>query len=297
MRWLELLIKYAITLFIFSLPLNCLLWISGQFFWAGGHLVLGLILLYASWIERHWLIVRLEKVESLKLKKAHRLALISDLHLGVYKSERFLKKVLKQIEGLSVEGILIAGDLINNPSRRQLETMFRPFKEVKVPIWAVTGNHDDRAPGSFTAEEINRELRKVGVRVVDDVAEKVELSGEKMSILGWSDWSGKRYRDELLFRDISGGFRLLLVHNPDVTYYLPEGAELDLVICGHTHGGQLNLPGKRYYIPSVFDFDRGWYQVAGRRVYVSSGLGEVLLPLRLGRRPEIVILDLLPGED
>lgn len=176
--------------------------------------------------------------------------------------------------------------------------VFEGFSQMGVPMFGVLGNHDLM---EFSKEEMAGALGKVSL--VDNVCEVVEVGGEKVAICGVGDLMMKddHYEGVLAALELRRRGKvervLVLMHNPDGVRKMVlecgvEVAELvDLVVCGHTHGGQLRMPRilRRFAVPCEEDFVSGIYEVCGVRVLVSAGLGETLLPVRLGVRPEVVV--------
>jgi predicted MPP superfamily phosphohydrolase len=112
-------------------------------------------------------------------------------------------------------------------------------------------------------------------------------------VYGLSDlWEGKMNVDVL--RSIEPhDLSVVLVHNPDSVSHFPNHVA-DLVLAGHTHGGQVRIPFLyKQMIPSKQGYDRGWYTKDDMNIFVTHGLGEVGLPIRLLAPPEIVVIDVL----
>lgn len=159
------------------------------------------------------------------------------------------------------------------------------------------GNHDLM---EFEKEEITAALGEV--RLVDNRCEVVSMGEENVAICGVGDLMMKddRYEGVMAAMDLRRRGEvsrvIVLMHNPDgVSKMVAKCGDcflVDLVICGHTHGGQIRVPWLyKKVIPCAEDFDRGIYCVKGVWVLVSSGLGETVLPLRFGVRPEVVVLE------
>jgi predicted MPP superfamily phosphohydrolase len=304
MNWLKPL-QYLFY-FLSYLSWGFLLWLgwvfySGDVYWWWWVALLGcLVFLYARFVEPKMIRVKyLQKGVSGKLlqseqKEIVRLAFISDLHLGVFKGERFLRRVLDRIALERADLLVLGGDLINDPTIRQLGRMFESLRSVAIPMVAVTGNHDSKKPGDFESEVVRVQLRKVGVKVIDNAVERLELNdGRRFVVVGLSDLMEGKADFELLNSLVAEDFNLLIAHNPDATYQLSENLPVNLVLSGHTHGGQIYLPPfSNWLIPTKYKFVKGWYEVNKRPVYVSSGVGEVVLPMRFLIPPEVVILDL-----
>ena len=256
-------------------------------------LLLALVFIYARFVEPQRVVVRRERRVFREGGKSVRLVLISDLHLGVFKGERFLRKILARVREAKPDLVVIPGDLINDPSPAELKKNFRELGDLKIPVYVVTGNHDSRKPGYYTSEEVRGVLRPL-VTVMDNARATWVGEQTRMQITGLSDlMEGKA--DFTLLDDLKDkDFNLIIAHNPDAAYRIPAGIPADLIVSGHTHAGQIFLPPlSDWLIPCKHKFRRGWYEVHGRPVYVSSGLGEVILPMRFLIPPEVVVMELV----
>lgn len=223
-----------------------------------------------------------------------RIVLVSDVHLGVYKDPRFLGRVAERINALQADAVVIAGDFTYEPQEDALPRMFAPLARLKMPVYAVLGNHDQQAPGPDIDHALREALSAHGVQVIE--GRSIDLPRFRLAGLG----------DRWAQRDDAGFLRaapaplptLVLTHNPDSAIQL-DPTDARLVLAGHTHGGQIRIPWLyRHAIPSRYGFDRGeqWLQTPrGRvRVYTTVGLGEIGLPMRLFNPPTIDVLDLRP---
>lgn len=219
-----------------------------------------------------------------------RIAVCADMHLGVYKGVDFLKETVKAINALQPDIILIPGDFIYEPKEEDLKELFEPLGDLLAPVYIVTGNHDALEPGHI-ASALVRSILSQYVHVIDNLKQTIEIKGITYTIIGLSDiWEGKT-DFTIIPKQKDKDTTIILIHNPDGTYQLPENCA-DLVVCGHTHGGQIRVPFLYHkLIPSSYGFNRGWYEVRNNPIYVTSGLGEVVLPMRLGVPPEIVVIE------
>lgn len=279
-----------------------LFWWVGQWgrvesiwWWVG---MLGIVLfIYARFVEPHLIVIKREKrvLHRGQGGRVLRIAFISDLHLGVFKGEKFLRRVLEMVRREKVDLLLVGGDLINDPTRRQLKKIFKPFAEMEVPVLAVTGNHDAKIPGDFSSEEVREKLRLAGVEVVDNLGFSFKLAeGQWVEIVGLSDLMEGCVDWTILSKLKAENINIVLAHNPDSSHQISAALPVDLVLSGHTHAGQIFLPPFSYWlIPTKYKFVKGWYEVNGHSVLVSSGLGEVVLPLRFMIPPEIVVLEVV----
>ena len=220
------------------------------------------------------------------------IVLISDIHLGVYKDRAFLERVVDRINALPVQAVAIAGDLTYEPQGHSLDALFAPLARLDVPVYAVLGNHDQQAPGPDIDARLRAALRTHGVRIIE--GEIVTAHGVRWAGLG-DRWARKD--DPAFLRTSPSPLpTLVLAHNPDSATALSP-SEANLVLAGHTHGGQIRIPWLyRHVIPSAHGFDKGEQMATGIdgdvRVFTTTGLGEIGLPMRLFNPPTIDVLHL-----
>ncbi|HEY4581934.1 MAG TPA: metallophosphoesterase [Lysobacter sp.] len=158
------------------------------------------------------------------------------------------------------------------------------------PVFAVLGNHDWWKNG----HEVRRALESAGVVVLEDQARRVRLRGCDMWMVGIGDLWTAPHDVRRAFSTLTGEApAVVLTHNPALWPKVPPRASL--VLAGHTHGGQISLPGvgqpARWGRPEN-RYIRGIYAENGRLLFVSPGIGTSILPLRLGVPPEISRLTL-----
>lgn len=253
---------------------------------------LALAFIWMRFVEPNW-IVRHET--SVAVGAPARIVLVSDMHLGAYKNARFVRRVARRVNRERADCLLISGDFLYS-AREPLDALFAPLKHVDKPVFAVFGNHDrHELAGSRNAlvqlAIVKEALMRAGVRIIEN--ELVECGG--VTIAGVGDrWSA---RDELAHVRAYRGERplLMLTHNPDTALEIRQ-SRVGLVLAGHTHGGQLRIPWLyRKVIPVKGPFDRGLHPPIAEgapRVFVTSGLGETVLPMRAFNPPVIDVLAL-----
>ena len=166
-----------------------------------------------------------------------RLVLISDLHLGVYKDTAYLQRLVDRINTLQADAVAIAGDFTYEPDGASLQAMFAPLAGLRLPAYAVLGNHDQQAPGPDIDVELRAALTAHNVEVIE--GRMVTLRGFRLAGLG-DRWAGK---DDPEFLPVMPGSAptLVLTHNPDSAIGL-DPTRATLVLAGHTHGGQIRIP-------------------------------------------------------
>lgn len=251
-------------------------------------ITLSLLFIYARFIEPKLLFVDHYKIETgFKAKYA----LISDIHLGIYNDASVLESIVEKIDQLDVDAVLIAGDFTYEPQFDELQLLFAALKNLKVPVFAVLGNHDCESPGPKIRKKLEKVLTSLGVKVITNRAEV--FNGVTILGLG-SRWAGE---DKVELLD---GYRkedklLVLTHNPDTVLDFKPDQYPDLTLTGHTHGGQVRIPWlykKVIPVSGTVLWDRGLYNYKDHQVFVSSGIGEIGLPLRFLIPPVIDVLEL-----
>lgn len=258
-----------------------------QLFTIGLLVLLSVSFIYGRFIERYQVNTQTTNVE---VGFSGRVIVASDLHLGVYKKKSFLKKVVKKInEQENIDAVLIPGDFTYYP-KESLNTLFEPIKEIKFPVFAVLGNHDDENPGPPLQKELKDALESYGVNFLHN--EKGSIPNTNIKILGLGDIWGGEDKIELIDQYSEEDNLIVITHNPDTTSKYKNN-KADLTVAGHTHGGQIRLPFiYKSVIPCEGDFDQGLYIQKTGKTFVTSGLGEVGLPMRLAIPPVIDILEL-----
>lgn len=254
--------------------------------WLGAALLAVALIVFidARFVERYRIEVR---SSTLQVGATARIALISDLHLGVYKSPAYLERVVDRLNVLAPDAVLIAGDFTYGPDR-PLDELLAPLARLKMPVYSVPGNHDEESPGPNVREPLRAALVKLGVHPVEGT--HADLGA--FTLVGMGDsWAQKDGLEPVLAAPRAKPV-VVLLHNPDSVMQFKPGMA-DLVLAGHTHGGQIRIPGLyRRVIPCVFPFDRGLHTWAPVPTFVSAGMGEVGLPLRLLNPPVIDLIEL-----
>ncbi|MDD4607385.1 MAG: metallophosphoesterase [Patescibacteria group bacterium] len=268
-------------------------------------LILSLLFIYARFIERNLIFV---KTTEINVGFSAKLVIISDMHLGVYKDVNFLERVVSKINEIeNIDAVLIPGDFTYYPPEN-LDKLFTPLKNIKVPIYAVLGNHDSEKPGPPIQKKLQQVLEDNGVMFLHNTDSIIK--NKNIKIIGLGDrWANED--DISIIDNFSKDDNLIiLTHNPDTT--LRYGNSIpDLTIAGHTHGGQIRIPFVyKDVIPCIYNFDQGLYDLIPQhvtvqsteniiftennygKVFVTAGIGEIGLPMRLGIPPTIEILEL-----
>lgn len=234
--------------------------------------------------------------------KSIRIALVTDLHLGFYKGDAWTQTLVETINREQPDLVLLDGDLVHRIPADRLAAAFMPLGQIRAKdgVFAVLGNHDYGDPGLDLSLRLEGVLRSVGIRVLHN--QEVSLDG--LDLVGVDDLRVDRAMLAVALDGADQARTVVLCHNPDLMIQPwpvgPVGApggspRAGLWLFGHTHAGQVRLPGLSalfYNVAGPYTHD--WYQTDYGPVYVSAGAGEVSLPLRLLIPPEVVILELRP---
>ncbi len=217
-----------------------------------------------------------------------KVAIVSDLHLGNLRRARFVRRLVRKLNTLGVDAVLIAGDMFDGTAIEPVEAV-APWRELRVRHGAffVTGNHDEFSDRARFLHAI----ANAGVRVLNN--ERVVV--DRLQIAGVHD--GETHRSSI-YREMLAQLKIdfehpciLLAHQP-TRLTLPEHAGVSLVVSGHTHGGQFwpwTHIARRVHGPFVY----GLNEFGRMQVLTSSGAGSWGPPFRVGTRAEIVVAKLV----
>jgi uncharacterized protein len=240
--------------------------------------------------ERHWL-----QVDNHELKTGFnaKVALFSDIHIGRFKDKSWVDKVVAETNKIeNLDAVLVAGDWTYWPKNISKEGFMQDFaglRNSRYPIYAVLGNHDVEKPGPKVREDLESAFTDLGVKIIDN--KSVEF--QKWRLVGLEDiWSDKYdgVKSELLASDRPN---VALTHQPDIVRnYQGLQTKPILTLTGHTHCGQVRIPFLyKLALPTIDAFyDKGWYDSDGGKLFISCGVGEVGLPIRLFNPPAINVI-------
>ncbi|MCU1228436.1 MAG: metallophosphoesterase [Acidobacteria bacterium] len=218
-----------------------------------------------------------------------RIALLGDLHVGLFTRSSRLTKIFATTESLNADAVVIAGDLVDDdpyfvPKLLAGTQSLSPSR----PLVAVLGNHEMYGdPYGVIAA-----LRNSRIRLL--VNEGADMRG--VWFAGVSDYAGTRALapdlNAALARRPPNAFPIVIAHQPKGFADARE-RHLPLTLCAHTHGGQFGFRPLRWSLAGVFlPFHMGLYERGDSQLYVNTGTGYWLLPFRLGMTPEITLIEL-----
>ncbi len=222
------------------------------------------------------------------------LLLITDLHAGPFLSAGALRRALARASSTGPDLVVLGGDYATT-HLGELEPHLEAIATLEAPlgVFAVLGNHDHYTE---SAARLRERIESTGVRVLHNDAVPIERDGARLLLAGIDDlhWGEPDLEAALSrARALDPEAPIVLVsHNPDV-FFEAAARGVSLVLSGHTHGGQVRVPGVPVLVRmSRYRLDDGRFRFGGAELVVSRGIGVSGLPLRLGCPPEVVRLTL-----
>lgn len=262
---------------------------------------------YAGVVERHWVSLTHCELALAGLPAAFigmRVVQLSDIHLDEFTEPVFLRHVVDRINGLKPDMVLLTGDFISSglSSRRFALGAARHCASILAGLrckqrYAVLGNHDV----AVDATEVTAALTANGITVLTNASVPIEREGGRFWLAGLDDpVLGQPDPERAIppsIRNRLGEPVILMCHAPDYADTLleqPAGQAVNLMLSGHTHGGQVRLPligalqlpdlGKKYV--------EGWFRLGAMQLYVNRGIGTIGVPFRFDCPPELTLFTL-----
>ncbi|WP_179631919.1 metallophosphoesterase [Clostridium peptidivorans] len=226
---------------------------------------------------------------------------ISDLHSKEFgkRNRVLLDKIAKEKPNF----ILITGDIIDRRNYNEEPSLYFAEQCMKIaPVYFSTGNHE---MWSGKLNGLEEKMKNIGVSVLRNESNQIKIGDESIYILGIDDPVVYKTKEEgkVLVKNIKSSlknvpkdsFKILLSHRPErIDIY--ENANVDLILSGHAHGGQIRLP----YIGGILapgqgffpKYEEGVHNIGSAKIEISRGLGNSSFPLRVFNRPELVVISL-----
>ncbi|MEZ5915831.1 MAG: metallophosphoesterase, partial [Parvularculaceae bacterium] len=222
-----------------------------------------------------------------------RLAVFSDMHEGLFKNAVSIRRIADKVNLAEPDAAFIAGDFVYFLDPARQGEAFSALASIRAPVFAVLGNHDVGLPGPDVSASLEATLARFNVVMLDDKITTARLNGAEVEIVGLSELWAKN-QDRSLLEARRAKPRLVLAHNPSTILELKPRESVDLLLAGHTHGAQINIPGLNcMLLKSMCRVTLyGFAQMERGLVFVTSGTGMVGLPMRFNRAPRIDVIDL-----
>jgi uncharacterized protein len=221
---------------------------------------------------------------------------ISDMHVGRFTSGRVLREVVRLVNELRADLVLLTGDLIND-ALMDLDHGLDLVRSMQARhgVYLIEGNHDLIENGL----EFERRVKDSGIPFLLDGSIVITIRGALLQLLGLSWTRARENRDvaiaaavrELLNQRQPESFSILLAHHPHA-FDTAAAASVPLTLSGHTHGGQLMLNEQCGFGPALFRYWSGLYRKGASKLIVSNGVGN-WFPLRVRAPAELLHLTLL----
>ncbi|MGH0594370.1 metallophosphoesterase [Bacillus pretiosus] len=270
-------------------------------------LVIGILVSFSIflYVQNNLISITEVKITSNKIPssfKGFKILQISDLHNKKFGDNQ--ETLIQKVKIINPDIIAITGDLIDSKSYDS-EVSMELIRELvkKYPVYFVTGNHE-KWSGKYN--DLEKELKKHHVTVLRNEHVSIQIGGQDIHILGIDDPEfvtgnrdeGNVVKDEIIkakFEMQPDTYNVLLSHRPEfLTEYADE--QIDLVLSGHAHGGQIRLP----FIGGLVAPNQGvlptytadLYEKQNTSMVVSRGLGNSIIPQRIFNRPELVVVQL-----
>lgn len=238
-----------------------------------------------------------------KINSQVRFVFISDLHCKEYGEKN--TDLVAKINEHNPDFIAVGGDMVNKYSSDDhvMRELLPQLAEI-APTFCILGNHE-----LYIKDEIdfNNDIDSTGAKLLDNEMVTLNINGEKILLGGMSDFPYYEYNapdfdtperyfwDE--FKDSSKDcYSILLHHQPEYLESIMQDSNVDLVMCGHTHGGAVQIP----FVGGVFapnqgffpKYDKGEFEINGIKMIVSGGLGDAYPILRMNNCPEISVVEI-----
>ena len=297
-----------------------------------GYIVLTLLVIAVGWgfVEPRLLDVEHENVVIANLPEAwdgKKVAQLSDWQVGIWAENlHTVNEAVAAIVGERPSAVLLTGDFVYHPGKgeeadeelREVAAAVRPLVDSGIPTYAVLGNHD-YAASDLDAEEdhqlarrVSRTLERAGVRVLVNEAVALpwpdppsDARQPPLYLVGVGSRYAKNDQVQKALEDVpERAPRLAMMHHPDSFALFPADTA-PLAVAGHTHGGQVRIPGLPQSSWLTFaKADKvhvdGWirdYGAPGNQLYVNRGIGMSVLPIRINCRPELTFFTLERGAE
>ena len=228
---------------------------------------------------------------------------LSDIHLDEYTEPYFLERIVRRVNGLSPDLALLTGDFVTHGAFSFLADRNAAYRcseilsTLTAPLrYACLGNHDV----AVNAPMVIQALTSYGTPVLVNQHIAIEQGGERLWLCGAED-PGTSHPDlNLTVPAAPGAPVILMAHEPDYADAVvrhPRFPLIDLMLSGHSHGGQIRLPfvGALVLPPMGEKYVEGHFRFDRMQLYVNRGIGTVGLPFRLNCPPEITLLTLQPS--
>ncbi|MBX7227479.1 MAG: metallophosphoesterase [Chitinophagales bacterium] len=226
---------------------------------------------------------------SSKEKCAIKIVQISDLH--IHQLNLGLKRVIKKIHELKPDLILFTGDAVDNKDNIHALKEFLQRLPKDVAKFSILGNWEYW--GNIDLEELKQIYQSNNCTLLINESIVTIINKVKVRLTGIDDFVGGNANfSDAIKDDAIGNIHIVMNHCPQYNDTITQNKHrnIDLILSGHTHGGQVSLLGYVPFLPQGSGkYLKGWYEQNGVKMYISKGLGTSILPIRFGSRAEMAV--------
>lgn len=221
-----------------------------------------------------------------------RIAQVSDVHHSRLVSLEEVRRVVSLANAARADMVALTGDYTTDHAE-YVEPCAEALAELKAPegVWAVLGNHDHKTGGTLTRAA----LRRRGIEVLTNQNTFLRRGADVLQLAGVDDWGWGKADFARAMQGVDTSRPSVLLSHEPMALDVPETRGVSLILSGHTHGGQINLPvvgAPAAYLWKHLKYLKGTYESEGTQLYVSRGTGVIGVPVRLGSRPEVAVIRL-----
>ncbi len=253
---------------------------------------IGLVLLDSLWFEKYvidWNYFDISKSEKDKIK----IIQISDLHFDQLRY--FHRSIAKKINAIKPDLIFITGDSVDKTEKVKSLNKFLQLIDNSIKKYAITGNWEYW--GNVDLTELKSIYSKNNCELLINENRTYSIRNRELSIIGIDDFVGGNADFVKAIENLKETeTNIVLSHCPehrDIITKQKGDLNIDLVLSGHTHGGQIAFLGIAPFKPQGSGkYLKGWYRESEPKMYVSKGIGTSILPIRFGARAEMVQMDI-----
>ena len=251
---------------------------------------------YGRFVEPGWLdqTEKQVKLRGRSLRRPLRILHLSDLHISSYVPPSFLNAAFELGAATKPDLICLTGDYITVGESFDAPSYEKALRWLSslAPTYAVLGNHDGSVIGGLPANNyVGRLLTQAGISILHNQSQFLDFGGSRLKLAGVGDhWMHEVDAKAAFSLAGASDLTIILNHNPDAKMFFGQ-FPWDLMLCGHTHGGQVRIPligapyapvKDRRYVQGLLDFDKG-------QIHITRGVGNVER-IRFNCRPEVSLL-------
>jgi predicted MPP superfamily phosphohydrolase len=243
---------------------------------------------YAYWVSETDIFIRdlPERFEGFRITQ------LTDIHHSEILGLSEVQRVVSLAQQTKPDMFVLTGDY-STTYRRYVEPCAEALSALSAPegVWAVLGNHDHHTDPELTT----RALQSRHIAVLNNAHTTIRRGPDSLQLSGIDDWSWNANNWDKAFSGLNPKTPTILLSHQPTVLDLEQTSKVALILSGHTHGGQLNFPilgAPARFATRDLRYARGLFRRGETQLYVSSGTGVIIVPVRFGVRPEIAVLRL-----